>query len=99
MFHPLDKISRYRIVLTAKGVDLIMIWLRWFPMSFELYESAVKMKNPDAFLEVYNPDEYRNYIRLGKMDYLYDKVETYDKLKDIIQGKFCLMDCRSFKKG
>jgi hypothetical protein len=49
-------------------------------------------------LEVYNPDEYRNYIRLGKMDYLYDKVETYDKLKDIIQGKFCLMDCRSFKR-
>jgi hypothetical protein len=35
-------------------------------MSFELYEQAVKMKNPDAFLlaEVYNPDEYRNYIRL-----------------------------------
>jgi hypothetical protein len=56
-------------------------------MSFELYESTVKMKNPDAFCwPVYNPDEYRNYIRLGKMDYLYDKVETYDKLKDIIQG-------------
>jgi hypothetical protein len=34
------------------------------------------MKNPDAFLlaEVYNPKEYRNYIHLGKMDYLYDKV-------------------------
>jgi hypothetical protein len=36
-------------------------------------------------IEVYNPKEYRNYIRLGKMDYLYDKVETYDKLKDVIQ--------------
>jgi hypothetical protein len=35
--------------------------------------------------EVYNPKEYRNYIRLGKMDYLYDKVETYDKLKDVIR--------------
>jgi hypothetical protein len=32
-------------------------------------------------IEVYNPKEYRNYIRLGKMDYLYDKVETYDKLR------------------
>lgn len=51
--------------------------------------SAIKMKNPEAFLlaEVYNPNEYRNYIRLGKMDYLYDKVETYDKLKDVIQGR------------
>jgi hypothetical protein len=31
----------------------------------------------DAFLlaEVYNTKEYRNYIRLGKMDYLYDKVD------------------------
>jgi hypothetical protein len=37
--------------------------------------------------EVYNPKEYRNYIQYGKMDYLYDKVETYDYLKDIIQGK------------
>ncbi len=37
--------------------------------------------------EVYNPREYRNYIHLGKMDYLYDKVETYDKLKDVIQGR------------
>jgi len=37
--------------------------------------------------EVYNPKEYRNYIKLGKMDYLYDKVETYDYLKSIIQGK------------
>jgi glycosidase len=51
--------------------------------------SAIKHANPDAFLmaEVYNPKEYRNYIYLGKMDYLYDKVETYDKLKDIIHGK------------
>jgi glycosidase len=51
--------------------------------------SAIKVKNPDAFLlaEVYNPNEYRNYIRLGKMDYLYDKVETYDHLKAVIQGK------------
>jgi hypothetical protein len=37
--------------------------------------------------EVYNPKEYRNYIQYEKMDYLYDKVETYDYLKDIIQGK------------
>ncbi|MBC7439970.1 MAG: alpha-amylase, partial [Flavobacterium sp.] len=45
--------------------------------------------NPNAFLlaEVYNPNEYRNYINLGKMDYLYDKVAFYDKLKEVVQGK------------
>ncbi len=59
------------------------------PVEFWSYlNSAIKMKNPDAFLlaEVYNPAEYRNYIHLGKMDYLYDKVEMYDTLKGIIQG-------------
>ncbi len=30
---------------------------------------------------------YREYIQIGKMDYLYDKVELYDTLKNIIQGK------------
>jgi glycosidase len=60
------------------------------PFEFWSYmNSAIKMKNPDAFLlaEVYNPNEYRNYIHLGKMDYLYDKVETYDHLKAVIQGR------------
>ena len=51
--------------------------------------SSIKMKKPSAFLlaEVYNPQEYRNYIQLGKMDYLYDKVDFYDKLKEVVQGK------------
>ncbi|NNE76012.1 MAG: alpha-amylase, partial [Pricia sp.] len=59
------------------------------PVEFWSYmNSHVKIKNPDAFLlaEVYNPNEYRNYIRKGKMDYLYDKVEMYDSLKHIMQG-------------
>jgi glycosidase len=37
--------------------------------------------------EIYNPDNYRNYIDKGKFDYLYDKVELYDTLKHIIQQK------------
>lgn len=59
------------------------------PVEFWSYmNSAIKKANPNAFLlaEVYNPKEYRNYIKLGKMDYLYDKVETYDHLKAVIQG-------------
>ena len=60
------------------------------PYEFWSYmNSAIKMKNPNSFLmaEVYNPEQYRNYIQLGKMDYLYDKVDFYDKLKEVIQGK------------
>ncbi|MGZ9675514.1 alpha-amylase family protein [Flavobacterium sp. GNP001] len=76
---------------TDKGVDGFRFDMaEMVPYEFWSYmNSAIKVRNSDAFLlaEVYNPAEYRNYIRLGKMDYLYDKVETYDKLKDIIQGK------------
>ena len=76
---------------TAKGVDGFRYDMaEMVPYEFWSYmNSAIKMANPESFLmaEVYNPNEYRNYIRLGKMDYLYDKVETYDKLKDIIQGR------------
>jgi glycosidase len=59
------------------------------PVEFWSYmNSSIKTANPDAFIlaEVYNPSLYRDYIRKGKMDYLYDKVELYDTLKNIIQG-------------
>lgn len=76
---------------TAKGVDGFRYDMaEMVPYEFWSYmNSAIKMKNTDAFLmaEVYNPNEYRNYIYLGKMDYLYDKVATYDKLKEVVQGK------------
>ena len=76
---------------TKKGVDGFRFDMaEMVPVEFWSYmNSAIKMENPDAFLlaEIYNPQEYRNYIRLGKMDYLYDKVELYDTLKNIMQGK------------
>lgn len=59
------------------------------PVEFwSFMNSAIKMKNPDAFLmaEVYNPELYRTYIHKGKMDYLYDKVDFYDGLKHIMKG-------------
>jgi len=37
--------------------------------------------------EIYNPDQYRNYLQNGKFDYLYDKVGLYDTLRNIITGK------------
>ncbi|MFE3847584.1 alpha-amylase family glycosyl hydrolase [Flavobacterium sp. LB3P45] len=88
---------------TAKGVDGFRYDMaEMVPYEFWSYmNSAVKMANPHAFLlaEVYNPQEYRNYIHLGKMDYLYDKVETYDKLKDIIQGRALPDGLSDIQKG
>ena len=76
---------------TAKGVDGFRYDMaEMVPYEFWSYmNSSIKMKNPNAFLlaEVYNPNEYRNYIKLGKMDYLYDKVDLYDYLKQVIHGK------------
>lgn len=50
--------------------------------------SSIKVKYPDAFLlaEVYNPSLFREYLHIGKMDYLYDKVDFYDSLKAVMQG-------------
>ena len=88
---------------TAKGVDGFRYDMaEMVPYEFWSYmNSSIKMNNSNAFLlaEVYNPNEYRNYIRLGKMDYLYDKVETYDKLKDIIRGKSSPDGLSDIQKG
>ncbi len=46
----------------------------------------VKETYPDILFiaEVYNPQEYRNYIFHGGFDYLYDKVGMYDLLRNIV---------------
>lgn len=73
-----------------KGVDGFRYDMaEMVPVEFwSFMNSALKMKNPDAFLlaEVYNPSLYRDYIHKGKMDFLYDKVELYDTLKHIVLG-------------
>ncbi|RZV63157.1 MAG: alpha-amylase, partial [Flavobacteriaceae bacterium] len=59
------------------------------PVEFWSYlNSSIKMKNPDAYIlaEVYQPHLYRDYIKKGKMDYLYDKVQLYDTIKHVMQG-------------
>jgi glycosidase len=35
--------------------------------------------------EVYNPEQYRNYIHKGHFDYLYNKVGLYDTLRAVIR--------------
>src|SRR5690606_34005902 len=74
-----------------KGVDGFRFDMaEMVPVEFWSYlNSAIKMKNPDAFLlaEVYQPHLYRDYIKKGKMDYLYDKVQLYDTIKNVMQGR------------
>ena len=73
-----------------KGVDGFRYDMaQMVPVEFWSYmNSAIKMVKPDAFLlsEIYVPEMYHDYIFKGKMDYLYDKVELYDTLKNIIIG-------------
>jgi len=60
------------------------------PVEFwSFMNSSIKVKNSDTFLlaEVYNPALYRDYIEKGKMDYLYDKVQLYDTIKSVMQGR------------
>ncbi|MDU1890180.1 MAG: alpha-amylase family glycosyl hydrolase [Dysgonomonas sp.] len=48
----------------------------------------VKAKNKSIIFiaEVYNPSLYNNYVHWGLFDYLYDKVDLYDTLRDVICG-------------
>ena len=76
---------------TYKGVDGFRFDMsEMVPVEFwSFLNSSIKQVNPNAFLlaEIYNPDAYRDYLFLGKMDYLYDKVDFYDAIKPVMQGK------------
>ena len=57
------------------------------PVEFWSYlNSFIKSIRSDAFLlaEIYNPESYRDYLYIGKMDALYNKVGLYDTLRYII---------------
>ena len=74
----------------AKGIDGFRCDMaEMVPVEFWHYAIAkVKEQFPDIIFiaEVYNPDEYRNYIHTGGFDYLYDKVGLYDTLRNVICG-------------
>jgi len=48
----------------------------------------VEAVNPEIVFiaEIYNPQQYENYISNGNFSYLYDKVELYDTLRHILEG-------------
>nr|WP_240473435.1 alpha-amylase family protein [Ferrimonas senticii] len=87
----------------AQGVDGFRYDMaEMVPVEFWSYlNSHIKQVNPQAFLlaEIYNPKAYRDYIHLGKMDYLYDKVELYDTLKGIIQDKQSVDEIDAIQAG
>ncbi|MEN6619801.1 MAG: alpha-amylase family protein [Rikenellaceae bacterium] len=49
----------------------------------------VKKNFPETIFiaEIYNPDQYSNYLNIAGFDYLYDKVGLYDNLKKIVRGE------------
>ncbi|WMS86953.1 alpha-amylase family protein [Pleionea litopenaei] len=75
----------------SKGVDGFRFDVaELVPVEFWSYlNSHIKTINPDAFLlaEIYQPPLFRDFISIGKMDYLYDKVDFYDTLKLVMQDR------------
>ncbi len=59
--------------------------------------NQVKVQYPHIIFiaEVYNPNEYRNFICNGKFDYLYDKVGMYDKLRNITSKNYPVREITS----
>ncbi|SDJ98916.1 alpha-amylase family protein [Microbulbifer yueqingensis] len=81
-------ITHYWLDLGVDGFRYDMAGM--VPVEFWSYlNSSIKMKAPDTLLlaEIYTPERYRDYIHLGKMDYLYDKVGTYDAIRAVIEDK------------
>ncbi len=83
----------------TKMLDILLFWAskeidafrcdmaEMVPVEFwEWAIPQVKAQYPELLFiaEVYNPNEYRNYIFRGHFDYLYDKVGLYDTLRGIV---------------
>lgn len=80
------KMTDILLFWAGKGIDGVRCDMaEMVPAAFWEYATAkVKEKYPEFIFigEVYNPAEYRNYIRSG-FDYLYDKVGMYDVMRAV----------------
>lgn len=82
-----QKMTYILLFWASKGVDAFRCDMaEMVPVEFWHFAIAqVKTKYDVQFIaEVYNPNEYRNYIHHGGFDYLYDKVGLYDTLRAVI---------------
>ncbi|KAA0991622.1 alpha-amylase family protein [Dyadobacter aurulentus] len=75
---------------TEKGVDGFRCDMaEMVPVEFWSWViPEIKKVNQDIIFiaEIYNPQQYHNYIYQGKFDYLYDKVGLYNSLRRLIEG-------------
>ena len=84
----------------GKFRDIALYWLKkgvdgfrydmagMVPVEFWNYLNAsIKSHTPEAFVmaEIYERELYRDFIEVGLMDALYDKVDFYDTLKGIVR--------------
>ncbi|MGI6224043.1 MAG: alpha-amylase family glycosyl hydrolase [Prevotella sp.] len=81
------KMTDILLFWASKGVDGFRCDMaEMVPTSFWAYATTI-LKNRFPHLifigEVYDPAQYRNYIKSG-FDYLYDKVGMYDCIRDVI---------------
>lgn len=61
----------------------------------------IKSINPEIIFiaEIYNPAQYRNYISKGRFDFLYDKVQLYDTLRLLVNGKSSTHDIHTIQQS
>lgn len=75
----------------SKGVDGFRCDMaEMVPVEFWKFATIeVKKEYPNIIFiaEIYNPNEYHNYIKVGGFDYLYDKVGLYDALRRLVEQK------------
>ncbi len=74
----------------SKGTDAFRCDMaEMVPVEFwkwAITQVKAKYSNIVFIAEVYNPMEYRSYIKEGHFDYLYDKVGLYDTLRAVTCG-------------
>ena len=94
-FHPIpdtwNKMCEILFFWASKKVDVFRCDMaEMVPVEFWAWAiPQVKEKYPlvTFIAEVYDPSQYRNYLNIGRFDYLYDKVGLYDTLRRIVRGE------------
>lgn len=85
------KMTDILLYWASKGVDAFRCDMsEMVPHEFWHYGiSKVKEQFPDILFiaEIYNPKVYEDYIVTGGFDYLYDKVELYDSIRAVVEGR------------
>ena len=75
----------------AKGVDGFRCDMAFMaPVEFWNYAtSQLREINPEILFvaEIYDPTLYVSYVEEGGFDYLYDKVELYDTIRAVVEGR------------